>query len=68
MSKTKFTSADVELACAGVRKAGIVVATLVLRVCGSDPQKIIAAARRVATKWNELAERMEKLVLSAVAA
>jgi hypothetical protein len=35
MAKTKFTEADVERACAGVRKAGIVVATIEMRPDGS---------------------------------
>jgi hypothetical protein len=35
MSKTKFTTADVERACAGARKAGIDVATVELRPDGS---------------------------------
>ena len=35
MAKTKFTEADVERACAGVRKAGIDVATIEMRPDGS---------------------------------
>jgi hypothetical protein len=35
MAKTKFTAADVERACAGVRKAGIDVATVEMRPDGS---------------------------------
>jgi hypothetical protein len=44
MAKTKFTEADVERACAGVRKAGIDVATIEMRPDGSI--LVTAAATR----------------------
>jgi hypothetical protein len=47
MSKAKFTSADVERACAGVRKAGINVASIEMRPDGSI--LVTAAASRNAS-------------------
>jgi hypothetical protein len=45
MAKTKFTAADVERACAGVRKAGIDVATVEMRPDGSILVTTAAAVR-----------------------
>jgi len=47
VSKTKFTSADVERACAGARKGGIDVATVEMRADGSI--LVTAAASRTAS-------------------
>jgi hypothetical protein len=49
MAKTKFTVADVERACAGVRKAGIDVATIEMRPDGSI---LVTTATRNATEPN----------------
>jgi len=49
MAKTKFTVADVERACAGVRKAGIDVATIEMRPDGSI---LVTTAAARATPYN----------------